>query len=144
LPWGYEVELRKEGELLGDQTFLGQRHANRRPPLERGDASARNPQDKPLDLHRRTRVRWSSARVEKEDTMGMIRILDATGDTAVAWDITDAASVQRAEEMFDRLTSERKIPFARAYGAPVEETVQIKTFDPHAEEIILVRPIAGG
>ena len=33
-----------------------------------------------------------------------------------------------------------QIPFARAAGAPAEETIQIKTFDPGAEEIIWVRP----
>lgn len=76
--------------------------------------------------------------------MGVNRILDENGDTTVAWDITDVESLKIAEDLFERLRSERKIPFARAVGAPADDAVQIRDFDPNAEEIIWVRPIAGG
>jgi hypothetical protein len=76
--------------------------------------------------------------------VGVMRILDSSGDTTVAWDTLDASSIQQAKKLFERLAGERKIPFARAVGAPAEETIQIKAFDPGAEEIIWVRPIAGG
>jgi hypothetical protein len=62
----------------------------------------------------------------------------------VAWDLTDEESVTRAAQLFERLMGERKIPFARNAGAHAEEAVQIRSFDPQAEEIIWVRPIAGG
>ena len=77
--------------------------------------------------------------------MGTIRILDSSGDTAVAWDVTDNETVRAAEELFRRLmTTEKKIPFARTQGAPADTAVQIDAFDPQAEEILFVRPIAGG
>lgn len=76
--------------------------------------------------------------------MGVMRVLDSTGDTTVAWEIDDQAAVKQAEELFARLAAERKIPFARAAGAPAEEAERIKAFDPSAEEIIWVRPITGG
>jgi hypothetical protein len=76
--------------------------------------------------------------------MGVNRILDQSGDTTVAWDLTDEESVARAEELFASLSKERKIPFARNPGVHADEAVQIREFDPNAEEIIWVRPIAGG
>jgi hypothetical protein len=76
--------------------------------------------------------------------MGTMRILDSTGDTLVSWDVEDHPTVRQAEELFARLTAERKIPFARPAGAPAEEAERISTFDPAAEEIVWVRPIAGG
>ena len=76
--------------------------------------------------------------------MGTMRILDCTGDTLVDWDIDDRTAVREAEELFARLSAERRIPFARAAGAAAEEAERIRTFDPRLEEIIWVRPIAGG
>jgi hypothetical protein len=84
------------------------------------------------------------ARSSRRGIVGVNRILDQNGDTTVAWDVYDLESIRVAEELFARLTAERKIPFARAVGAPAEEAVQIREFDPNAEEIIWVRPIAGG
>jgi len=77
--------------------------------------------------------------------VGTIRILDSSGDTAVAWDITDTETVRAAEELFRRLmVTDKKIPFARPLGASSDTAVQIDEFDPRAEEILFVRPIAGG
>ena len=76
--------------------------------------------------------------------MGTMRILDSSGDTVVTWDVDEEATIRRAEELFAQLTRERKIPFARSSGASAEEAEQIRTFDPNAEEIIWVRPVAGG
>ena len=78
------------------------------------------------------------------DPMGTMRILDRSGDTAVSWDIADAASLAHAEEQFADLAARRNLAFARAHGAPASETVQVRSFDPSAEEIIWVRPIQGG
>jgi hypothetical protein len=100
----------------------------------------------PLDLHGEqvfdgwpgTWDRW------RRPIMGTMRILGSTGDTLVDWDVDDEAAVRQAEELFAQLTRERKIPFARPAGATAAEAEQINTFDPSAEEIIWVRPIAGG
>ncbi len=77
--------------------------------------------------------------------MGTIRILNSSGDTCVDWDLADHETVGAAEQLFERLVvAEKKIPFARPVGAPADDAVQIKAFDPHAGEIIFVRPITGG
>lgn len=77
--------------------------------------------------------------------MGKLRVLDATGDTVVAWAPEDAEAVDQARAIFDRLVvGERRLAFAREEGAPSEDATQIRAFDPLAEEIIMVRPIQGG
>ncbi len=76
--------------------------------------------------------------------MGMMRILDETGDTTITWAVDDPATIAEAEALFARLAGERKIPFARAAGTPAAEAEKIFAFDPHAEEIVWVRPVAGG
>jgi hypothetical protein len=78
------------------------------------------------------------------DTMGTMRVLDRSGDTTVAWAVDDPASVQHAEELFDRLAAERKIPFARPSGGEASEAERITAFDASLEEIVWVRPVAGG
>lgn len=76
--------------------------------------------------------------------MGVMRILDHSGDTLVRWSVDDEEALARATAMFDRLRSERKLAFARPSGAGADEAVQIDRFDPAAEEIVWIRPIAGG
>jgi hypothetical protein len=76
--------------------------------------------------------------------MGTMRILDRSGDTKTAWTLDDPVSVQRAEELFARLTRERKIPFARSAGAAASEAERVTAFDATFEEIVWVRPVAGG
>jgi hypothetical protein len=77
--------------------------------------------------------------------MGTMRVLDSTGDTAVAWDVDDAEAVRAAEALFARLlTEERRMAFARPAGARAEDSELIRAFDPTAEEILMVRPIQGG
>ena len=74
----------------------------------------------------------------------MMRILDETGDTTITWAIDDPATIAEAELLFARLVAEHKIPFARAAGSPASDAEKISAFDPSAEEIIWVRPVAGG
>ena len=77
--------------------------------------------------------------------MGTMRILDHTGDTTVAWSVDDPESVAHTARVFDRLTRECKIPFARA--PPVRrltDAERVRAFDPAADEIVWVRPVAGG
>lgn len=76
--------------------------------------------------------------------MGTMRILDETGDTTLTWALDDAESLVEAEALFERLRAERKIPFARAVGAPATEAERVHRFDPTADEILWIRPVAGG
>lgn len=76
--------------------------------------------------------------------MGVMRILDRTGDTVVEWDLADPASLAEAEALFTRLTAECKIPFARPGGGTAREAERIRHFDPALDEIVWVRPVAGG
>ena len=72
-------------------------------------------------------------------------MLDSTGDTVVDWAPGDTDTEREAEVLFRSLVlGERRMAFARPVGAPAEEAVQIRAFDPQAEEILIVRPIQGG
>ena len=73
-----------------------------------------------------------------------MRILDESGDTTITWAVDDLATIAEAEAVFARLVGQAKIPFARPAGAPAAEAEKIAAFDPNAEEIVWVRPIAGG
>lgn len=76
--------------------------------------------------------------------MGTMRILSESGDTIVDWRIDDPESVTNAKREFDLLAAHRQIAFARPANASVEEAERIHAFDAFAEEIIWIRPIAGG
>jgi len=86
---------------------------------------------------------FDSARHDrKEPAMGVMRILDSSGDTKVLWEVDDDEALARAASLFDELSSEGKLAFERK-GSQTE-TSRIREFDPDAEEIIWVRPIQGG
>ncbi len=77
--------------------------------------------------------------------MGILRILDQTGDTAVEWRADDDVSVEHVRAEFDRLVrGERWYAFARDAGAPADAATLVRDFDPSAEEIVLTRPLTGG
>lgn len=77
--------------------------------------------------------------------MGVMRILGPDGDTAIAWDRAEAASIDEATALFRQLLeADGLVPFARAAGAAASEAAQVDLFDPEAEEILWIRPITGG
>lgn len=77
--------------------------------------------------------------------MGLLRIMDATGDTVVEWSMDDPASVARAQAAFThQLVRRHRVPFARGCGAPAAGARPVATFDPAAEEIVFAAPVAGG
>ena len=77
--------------------------------------------------------------------MGVLRILDATGDTVVAWADGDAASVDAARAAFDhQLHRRHRVPFARRCGEPANRARPVTAFDPEAEEIVFAAPVMGG
>jgi len=76
--------------------------------------------------------------------LGALRVLNEHGDAAVAWAVEEEESTALAEAEFDRLRGEGAMAFARQCDASAEEAVLIRSFDPSAAEIIVVRPLAGG
>ncbi len=75
--------------------------------------------------------------------MGMIRILDRTGDRQVAWSEDDHDSIAAAQAVFEE-HAHAAVAYARAPGAPAAAARPIVRFDPAAEEIIFTRPVTGG
>lgn len=75
--------------------------------------------------------------------MGVMRILDRTGDTCVAWSVDDEQSVRDAAALFEQERC-RRVPFARRRGAAAHEARPVTEFDPTVEEIIWTQPVVAG
>ena len=81
--------------------------------------------------------------------MGKLRILSRLGDTTVTWDERAARvgdpeaeeAVRQAERIFKEERARGTAAFRVTRGAPGE---RIDAFDPEAEQIVMVPPIAGG
>ena len=74
--------------------------------------------------------------------MGEMRVMGRQGDTRVTWDSEQAQEVEAAEATF-------KSYLAKGFAAfrvtkRDRKGSQIEGFDPLAEEILLVPPMAGG
>jgi hypothetical protein len=77
--------------------------------------------------------------------MGILRILDQTGDTMIEWRTDDPASVAGVRAQFDQLVrAEKWHAFARDAGARADDATLVRDFDETAEEIVLTRPLMGG
>jgi hypothetical protein len=76
-------------------------------------------------------------------THGEIAVMDHTGDTKVIWSRDNADEVEAAREQFKRLKKKGFAAF-KVVGKSGEKGEQIDEFDPNAERIILVPPMAGG
>jgi hypothetical protein len=86
-------------------------------------------------------------------TKGELMILDQTGHTSVAWDTTEAATVDAARARFNYFRecgyAAFKLNTALAGGSllAAPETLDgelIKTFDPEAEHVVMIAPLVGG
>ena len=73
--------------------------------------------------------------------MGIIRWMSTEGDTQVAWDETDTASMERAREMIERAFREGRGVFALKEDGV---GVRLHEFDPQAKEIVVIPQIKGG
>ena len=73
--------------------------------------------------------------------MGMIRWMCEAGDTQVAWDETDTASMERAREMVERAFRE-----GRGVFTIDEDGVgrRLHGFDPRAKDIVVIPQVKGG
>lgn len=64
------------------------------------------------------------------------------GDTRIIWDPNKADEVEAARDMFTRLRAKRYNAYAvKEKGEPGEA---VSVFDPKAERLILMAPMAGG
>jgi hypothetical protein len=86
----------------------------------------------------------AAARPFKENLVGIMRIIDSTGDTVIDWQVGDPVSTTEAEALFNRLQSERQMPFGRSTGAAAKDATLLRSFDAELEEIVWVRPVQGG
>lgn len=59
------------------------------------------------------------------------------GDDSVVWDKRFPDQVKEAQEVFDKL-------LAKGYSALTVDGRKVRSFDPEAEEIIMVFPVVGG
>lgn len=74
--------------------------------------------------------------------MGEMEVLDSSGHTRHIWDCDNPAEIEAARSTFNALTGKGY----RAFNVKKDgnEGTPMKTFDPEAEKMILVPPIAGG
>jgi hypothetical protein len=72
-----------------------------------------------------------------------LEILDSTGDTKVIWDADNADEVAAAKAQFDALKKKGFAAF-KVKGVTGAKGAKIDEFDPDAEKMILVPPMAGG
>jgi hypothetical protein len=76
--------------------------------------------------------------------MGTIRVMGASGDTATVWAPEDEAAVAEAERIFKEATAQGRAAFATLVGQKPEEAERVREFNPEAEEIVIIAPMAGG
>jgi hypothetical protein len=74
--------------------------------------------------------------------MGMIHVLDGTGDTKTIWDPKSEDEVEVAEQQFKKLIAKGYT----AYKVDKEgnKSSQVKSFNKAYEKLIFVPPMAGG
>lgn len=81
--------------------------------------------------------------------MGQLRIMSHLGDTRIAWDTKKAAEgdpeAQAAVREAERIFAEHRAQGSTAFAvAPGQAPKVVETFDPEAEQIVVVPRIAGG
>jgi hypothetical protein len=76
-------------------------------------------------------------------THGEIAVMSSKGDTKIIWDRKQADEVSNARRTFDDLMKKGYAAFS-VKGKDGDKGEQIKAFDPDAERMIMVPPLAGG
>jgi hypothetical protein len=75
-------------------------------------------------------------------TIGKMHVMDQTGHTTISWDSDVPIEVRMAKESFEKLTKEGYQAFS--VGEDDEQGERLRTFDPHAEKIMMVPQLRGG
>ena len=73
--------------------------------------------------------------------MSRMHVLGRHGDSETHWDPSDPDSIRDAERLFEDYRTARCLAFSVEPGG---DAVNIRAFDPTAEEIIVTRPLVGG
>ncbi len=87
--------------------------------------------------------------MDRPSVTSVLRILDASGDTAVHWN-RERVAAGDPEAMAAVWEAERIFAAARARGAqgfrvrPGEPAERLEQFDPQAKEILVIPPMVGG
>lgn len=80
----------------------------------------------------------------KGEGYGCIRELGITGDAVLAeYSLDDKASLMAARSVFDELVASGLAAFGRALGDTANDAVQLHSFEP-MDEILIIRPVRGG
>ena len=74
--------------------------------------------------------------------MNSMHLLGRQGDSETRWDPSDPTSTQNARRRFEAYQRAGFLTFSAI--EPGREAVQVRDFDPRAEEIIITRPLVGG
>ena len=74
--------------------------------------------------------------------MGELRVMGRKGDTKLSWDTENPAEVEVARKAFEEF-------YQKGFAAFLVKTkggkgMQIEKFDPEADRILFIPPIAGG
>jgi hypothetical protein len=75
--------------------------------------------------------------------MKRIRRLDASGDTVLEFNETDAKAIAEAEALFNRLMGEGRVPFAVNRGNG-ETDKKLSSFDQVENDTVFIPRIQGG
>jgi hypothetical protein len=82
--------------------------------------------------------------IEVPEGHGLISTLDKSGDVRHMWDRNNADEVEAARNLFNDLTGDGGHIAYKAVGKKGRQGEVIRTFDPGAERIILVKQLVGG
>lgn len=74
---------------------------------------------------------------------GLLRVLDKSGDTRVAFDTEDVSSLKEAQEVFEKMKAKGYSAFSVPAGG-TEPAKRISSLKDATEETILISPITGG
>lgn len=81
---------------------------------------------------------------EKYAGYNRLEIMGVEGDTKVLWDKNNPEEVESAKRQFDFLVKQKKYAAFHVEGDKGDKGAQMREFDPKAERIIFVPPMAGG
>lgn len=80
--------------------------------------------------------------LDRPQGRNVMHVLDKTGHTSTTWDSENEAEVKAARETFNAMTAKNYRAFkVRPNGLQGE---RMDTFDPKAEQMVLVPQLAGG
>ena len=75
--------------------------------------------------------------------MGTMRVMGTKGDTRITWDADNAEEVASAKRTWDDLVGKKKFK-GFSVNRKGDPGTELKAFDPDAEKLIIVPPMAGG